>query len=340
MKKFILILIVLLPYYVFPNAAQPGFWNAGGTGTFSLLYPTDSIYYKKIQMIRELVSIQLYRGFAVVKGEYSMFNTTSDTVRIKVGYPINSNFDRESHYDSYLIDIRFDSLYGLKAYRNSEQIPILRQTVINPEDEWESKNWFVWNNTFLPDDTTLITVYFIVNTNNTIISEGYNKDYYNGFIYLLETGATWKQPIIEGEIRIELMDNLSINDIHGVSPESIFNLNSGENIFLTRFSNLSPTAKDNIIIVYADNIDDFNFRNVLNKKEELYNVIDNLSSLQINRKNLKGVHFDTPFKVSSNNWMTSILMFILFAGGPFILIVIIFLSVTLLIIILKKKKRV
>jgi hypothetical protein len=332
-------IFVCFPFYLFPNAAQPGFWNAGGTGTFSLLYPEDSLHYKNIQMIKELVSIQLYKGYAVVKGEYWMFNTTSDTVKIKVGYPINSNFSRTNFPDRYLIDIRFDSLYGLRAFRNDERVNFLRETVKNPNAHWENDNWYVWNNIFTPFDTTLITVYFIVNTNNTIIREGYNKDTNNGFIYLLETGATWKQPIVKGEIRIKLMDGVTIDDIKGVSPGSILKINIEAGILLTQFRNLSPTPENNIIITYTEKMDDFSFREVLNKENKLYNEIDNFSSLVIDESKLTNAQFGSPFMVHSSNWVFSILMFLLFTGGPILLITAIVVIAALIALIIIKRKK-
>lgn len=85
------------------NAAQPGVWNAGGGG-FNLLFPEDSSAFRKIQMQREAIAIQLYPGFGVVKGTYHMRNSTADTIKIKVGYPVQGvyygqqrkNFDFEA----------------------------------------------------------------------------------------------------------------------------------------------------------------------------------------------------------------------------------------------------
>ena len=285
MYKLIFIILFSFPIHILGNAAQPGFWGAGGTGTFSLLFPEDSLQYKKIQMVKENISVQLYRGYAVVRGKYWMYNATSESVTIKVGYPLNSSFNSETEFSHHLTEIRFDSLYGLKAYANGEAVNILSEFMNTPGSEWESKNWYVWNNTFASYDTTLITVYFIVNTNNTIIRKGYNKDHNNGFIYLLETGATWKQPIVEGEIRIKLMNGLSLANIKGLSPDSIFVIDSKTGTLLTRFQNLSPTAKNNIIITYTENLDEFNFQNVLNNQNELFSRIDLFSSLQINESN-------------------------------------------------------
>ena len=92
-KKILLSLIIFVfSNKLIANVAQPGIWNAGGMGNFSLLFPDDSISYKKIQMVDEKVFIQLYKGYAVVKGVYKMYNDTYDTVRIRTVYPLNTNF--------------------------------------------------------------------------------------------------------------------------------------------------------------------------------------------------------------------------------------------------------
>src|SRR5205085_12004918 len=108
-----------------------------------------------------------------------------------------------------------------KVYSNNQQVNFTAATQ-DGRDRSETDNWYTWENSFPPQDSTHITVYFIVNTNNTTVREGYNTDERNGFIYILETGATWKQPIREGEIKIQLMNDLELEDIEGISPDSIF----------------------------------------------------------------------------------------------------------------------
>lgn len=336
MYKLFVVLIFFFQINILPNAAQPGFWSAGGTGTFSLLFPEDSLQYKKIQMVKEVVSIQLYRGYAVVKGEYWMHNTSPDSITIKVGYPINSSFNSNYSYH-YLTEIKFDSLYGLRAYRNQQKVEILSESIKNPDAGWASENWYVWNNTFTPSDTTLITVYFIVNTNNTIIRKGYSKNQNNGFIYLLETGATWKQPIVEGEVRIRLMEGLSLKDIKGLSPDSIFTVHAKEGILIAKFQSLSPTFKDNIVIAYSENLGEFNFQNILKNEFILYEKIDKLSSQKFDHKNFKSQIFDDPFDVSTTNWLISILMIVLFAGIPLYIFLGVLTGIIILVVVIAKK---
>ncbi len=58
MYKLLIIILFSLPINILGNTAQPGFWGAGGTGTFSLLYPEDSLQYKKIQKMSQFSFIE------------------------------------------------------------------------------------------------------------------------------------------------------------------------------------------------------------------------------------------------------------------------------------------
>jgi hypothetical protein len=321
------------------NVAQPGLWNAGGMGNFSLLYPEDSLSYKKIQMIDEKISIQLYKGFAVVKGVYKMFNDTKDTVKIKTGYPLNGIFNGES-YQSKKAEIRFDSLYGLDVKINNVSAEIISEPAESNLGNSHNDNWYVWQNVFTPEDTTVITVYFIVNTNNTSIRQGYSKDHFNGFIYILETGSTWKQPILNGEIRIQTMDGITTGDLKGIRPDSVFKINNAEesDILQYEFENLSPVKADNIIITYSENLENFNFNLILSDKEKLYKSIDGFSEMEINASELSFKKFENPFEVVSNDW-GSILMILGIIGIPVFIIIVISIPLILFLIWFFKRRK-
>lgn len=300
------------------NTAQPGIFEAGGTGNFILMFPEDSSSFRKMQMVYERITIQLYKGYGVVKGEYKMYNTTDSIVSIKVGYPVNAFFKATEH--SVATHIFFDKLYALKSYTNGRENPL----IIKPGPERQSmdaNNWYVWDNSFKPKDTTIITVYFIVNTNNTIIREGYAVDKNNGFIYLLETGATWKQPIVRGEIKIGLMDNIKTRNIHGLSPDYVFKINNERNTLYYTFNNLSPTFEDNIVLVYTPDMEQFDFGNIISKKETLFSSVDSFSKQPIEESKFSNHHFKDPYKISSvfNN------IFLLLAAiiGGFIIVLIV-----------------
>jgi hypothetical protein len=331
-------LIIALSGKVFANAAQPGIWYAGGMGNFSLLFPDDSISYKKIQMVNEKVSIILYKGYTVVKGEYKMFNDTQDTIKIRTGYPLNTSFKSETD-GNYRADISFDSLYGLKVLVNSVPVNLISETSESSSGYLQNSNWYVWNNTFAPGDTTVITVYFIVNTNDNIIRKGYTKDENNGFIYVLETGSTWKQPIVKGEIRILLEEGMNTEDIKGLKPDSLFGTDEKNNILQYKFSNISPTNLDNVIITYTEKVTDLDFPAVLNKKDELYKRSDEFSVKEINSSGLSLKRYNSPFEVESTD-MISLLLILSIVGIPvLILIVITILLIIFLIWLYRRYKK-
>ncbi|HMR40407.1 MAG TPA: hypothetical protein PKA90_08240 [Ignavibacteria bacterium] len=345
MFKTLIIFITIINLLFFSaevrsNVAQPGLWNAGGMGNFSLLYPEDSLAYKKIQMIDERISVQLYKGYAVVKGVYKMFNDTKDTVKIKTGYPLNGFFDGNTD-NNKKVGISFDSLYGLYVKINSRPSEIIAEPSDNNKGYSKNDNWYVWQNFFTPEDTTFITVYFIVNTNNTIIRQGYAKDGFNGFIYILESGSTWKQPIVNGEIRIQTMDGITSEEIKGIKPDSVFKINNDltGNILQYKFENLSPVNADNIIITYSETLEEFNFENILSKKEMLYGSIDEFSEKKIYSSGLANKKFEDPFEVESEDW-GSILMILGIIGIPvLILITVIILIIIFLIWLFRRRKK-
>jgi hypothetical protein len=300
-----LLFILLLSCFAFAtvpaysNSAQPGIFQAGGTANFVLLYPEDSASFRKIQMVDEKISIQIYRGFAVVKGEYKMYNTVDTGIKIKVGYPVNTAL-KATERGSAATQIFFDQLYALRSYTNGKENMFLVQP--GPAKmSMDENNWYVWENSFKPKDTTTIVVYFVVNTNNASVRQGYTVENNNGFIYLLETGATWKQPILKGEIRIRLMDDLQIKDIRGLSPMSSFGVNNDDKILVYRFSNLSPTLEDNIVMTYTPNIEHFDFSYVSQKRQVLFGSIDTCSNTAIDETKLATQTFKNPYEVRKVN---------------------------------------
>lgn len=342
-KTIILLFVIILQFYSadsYSNVAQPGLWNAGGMGNFSLLFPEDSLSYKKIQMIDEKISIQLYKGYAVVKGVYKMFNDTKNTVKIKTGYPLNGFFDGETD-NNKKAEITFDSLYGLDVKINNLPAEIISEPDDGNQGYSGNDNWYVWQNIFSPEDTTIITVYFIVNTNNTIIRQGYSKDRYNGFIYILETGSTWKQPILNGEIRIQIMDGITSEEIQGIKPDSVFKINNAENgnILQYKFKDLSPEKADNIIITYSENLEDFNFEKLLSEKNKLYAKIDEFSETEINSSGLVNKKFEDPFEIKSVDWGNKLMILGIIGVPLLIMIVLIILLVIFLIWLIRRIKN-
>jgi len=276
-NKILYVGILIISLFLFlSNSAQPGIWNAGGSGSFTLLYPKDSIAYKKIQMKSENIYIQLYKGYAVVKGNYNFYNSTKDTLKIKVGYPINNVFPT-INYNSKLNQVIFDDLYKIKGSINNTLIPLFN--IPNKNND----NWYVWELEFPPKKELTFTVHFLVNTNNSKVVKGYNNNYVNAFIYLIETGSLWKSPIENGNFYIQLKDDITIESIRGNAPSNLL-FNSNKNILFFKMENYGFKPNNNLVITYTKKIPRFNFAAITKNSSNLFEEIDifSNSNLDIN----------------------------------------------------------
>lgn len=333
LKKIIGIIgITIVLATLLSNASQPGIWNAGGSGSFKLLFEEDSLAYKKIQMQSEAIYMQLYKGFAVVKGEYNFLNSTEDSITIKVGYPINNVFPPTA-FKNHLNEVTFDDLYKIKGTINKTEIPL----ILSPNTE--NENWYVWELTFPPKETLKFTVHFLVNTNNSKTVKGYINDYKNAFIYLIETGSLWKSPIEKGDFYVQLMDGIPIKECKVITPSDP-KINVAQNILHFQLINYGLEPDENLIITYTEKISEFDFNAVVNQFEMYFSSIDAFSNSNLNIP-FETFSFKNPYEPEST-WgdifefiITSLLFFL----HNFIYFLILFVLIIMLIIFKNKKKK-
>ncbi len=268
----------------FANIGMPGFWNVGAGVNFQFFFAKDSIYKDLIQMQEELITIQLYKGFAVVKGKYRMRNKSKDKISITMGYPVNSVFANPAAQN-----VVFDDIHKLKILAGNKEIQYRKlkgdstSVAYYAPSTSRSNEWYVWEDTFPANSVREITVFFIVNTNNASIKDGYNTGKGNGFSYLLESGRAWAGNIDKGRIYIELKDGLKTTDIQGIFPDSTFR--GDETRLVYDFKDLEPDQYSNVVLRYGEKIENFNFEEVLKKSEDYYKDIDGLDAGQTSTKN-------------------------------------------------------
>lgn len=308
---------VILSQKTFANAAQPGIWNAGGT-VFTMLYPEDSLTFKKVQMQQERIYIQLYKGYAVVKGVYLFRNTTNEKLNFKMGYPVNGIY---SGGDVDLNQITLDSLSRFKIKTKNEWLPLLEQQNGDyGKISSFSDNWKVWEMAFAPEESQTVEVYFIVNTNNAGVRKGYNNERKNAFIYLLESGSVWKKPIEKGSFYVQLMDGLTPENINGISQGFGFRYNETHKLYAGAKTNFSPTPKDNLVVTYYEHIEHFVFEKALLQTENLFSKIDEMSQSALETLTYTDVQTGNPYEVESTFWGVFpglLTLFVVFA--PFII---------------------
>lgn len=330
MKKYIYLVSLLVVTALFvSNSAQPGVWNAGGSGSFTLLFPEDTIAYKKIQMKSEDIFMQLYKGFATVKGNYYFKNTHTDTLKIKVGYPINNVFENVDFHHQ-VNEVRVDGLYKIKGFVNNTDAPLFEKPNL------ENDNWYVWEVVFPPNKITKFTVYFLVNTNNAKILEGYNSDKKNAFIYLIETGSLWKSPIEKGDFYTQLMDDILVKNIKTSSPSSLF-FDEENSVLKFSLSNYGIQPDPNFVITYGETLKNFNFKYITNNSEAYFKTIDNFSKRINDINNYTEIKLPDAYKVGGiSNKAVGLLFYLSIYGIPFFTATIV---IILLVFLYKKLKK-
>ncbi len=306
--------------FCFGNAAQPGLRSAGGMAGFNLLFPEDSAAFQKIQMAKEKVDILLYPGFAVVKGTYWMSNSTGDTITMRTGYPINAFFSSRKNA-SDLTEIYFDELFELRVSIGGNPVAYQKKAFESDDARITSltyegdAEWYIWTTRFNPGETK-IEVYFIVNTNDSNVSQGYNSASPNGFIYVLETGASWRPPIGEGIVRIKLNGGLTTEQVSGVSPDSVLKYSMADDYFYYAFEKLIPDHEDNLVITYGQRLKEFDFEGVIQKSDIYFNQLDEFTMVPYDPDGVTKI-FPSPFEVSgSGNFFIGLIMFVAVYGLP------------------------
>lgn len=322
---FILLLLITTEK-VSANAAQPGIWSAGGT-VFTMLYPQDSLTFKKVQMVGEKIYIQLYKGYAVVKGTYVFKNTTPEKLSFKMGYPVNGIY---SGGEVDLNQVILDSLSKFKIKSNGLWLPLVKQANYEYGNIQNfSENWMVWQMAFAPNETRTVEVYFMVNTNDGQITKGYNSNNYNAFIYLLESGSVWKNPIEKGNFYIQLKDGLNQKDVKGLSAGFEFKYNENYQLYAGLKTNFSPTPKDNLVVTYNERNETFDFAKIIGAAEVHFDRIDSLSNVTLTNLVYQPVTVESPYHVGSTIWgyfPMFLMLFVIYA--PFIIgAIVIFIAV-------------
>ncbi len=267
---------------------MPGMWSTGHGGRFIPLFREDSVHLGKIQMQQELVLINMYPGFAAIKGEYWMYNTTDKSVTMRVGYPINGSYEAE------LVDnVMFNDLHHLKAFVNDQSVNVVKpaegyDSVYREIDNMQMQNWYYFKTTFAPKQVTKITIYFLTNNSDAMLGRGYGRDKGNAFAYILETGRAWAGKIERGNVLIKLNEGLTLKDFRGVYP--VNTLMGDDKHLQFAFNNLEPDSANNILLWYnVGDKENFSFDSVLKNANQYFGQLDRFPLAEFETNNFKKI---------------------------------------------------
>ena len=308
----------------FANSAMPGLWQAGANGKFIPLFASDSIYFGKIQMQHEQILVNLYPGFAVVKGEYYMYNNTNEAINMHVAYPKQARFS-----DTLVENVIPSYIDALKVLVNDSPTELMRKKdlVVLPSsgpiattNEQDYENWFVWTMTFAPKAFTKITVYFLTDNSHAKLSRGYSRDRGSAFTYVLESGRAWGGSIDSGKICIQLKEGLTTKEVKAILPYNT--LKGDDTHLLYQFVNKEPAEKDNLLIWYKESAQDSSFEyKIVPEAAKYYAEIDGFEVAAFSSTALVPLQIND-FEIHSSNPLSWIFYGMIAFGGMILFVII------------------
>ena len=305
------------------NIAMPGFFGMGVGSDFEFVFQEEAHLQNYVRMRKENISIQLYQGYAVVRGEYWMQNLQDSTFNMHMGYPLGHlirNLDNPRMYDTQ----EASRIQGLMVWVNGELVSIESTAVgESGENQAETENWQIWETLFSAGAETHIEVFFILETFKASVREGYNVSYSDGLIYLLESGQGWAGTIGDGRILIELKDGVKLEDIEGLEPDDKVMVHQDSARLLYAFTDLEPDWGHNIYMRYGEELDSLDLHKILNKQEQLLKAIRELNPAAENLSAYSSREFPPFYEVRGmeavGGWVIGGFYYVLIFG-PFVLL--------------------
>jgi hypothetical protein len=256
--------------------------EAGGsvaTGGFKAFGTTQ------VEMQSENLLIQLYRDRAKVQVDYVLRNT-GEAVDVRAGFPclsMSSKSTRLLEVEDYQLmaggrvvpyHIEQGSLGNWKTLFDPDFAKIAEGAWLSEKDEENNQPsqqtlwWLVSTVRFEKGETKNVTIRYesLYEESSSYVSDDAteNDDY---FRYLLSTGAAWKGPIEKGKVTIRAVT---------IDPKSIFikprnRFHEAAGGFVWEFSDLKPTAEDNIEVCLNDKFNTI-FNYALNNSDDRGNA--------------------------------------------------------------------
>jgi len=329
-KTLALLLFCLVGFAAFAKKNElPGIWNAGAGGQPYPISPADSIHYGKIRIQKQLILVNLYAGFAVVKGEYSFTNTSNQPILMQIGYPAGGIFPQR-----IVEHVFFEDIVNFRVLSNGQPVNTYKlsdsgknnpvRIGIGPDSTTtEISDWHVWTQAFPAGTVTTITVYYITQNNLARFKKGDESRDANAFGYFLESGKAWGGTITGGQILVKLNDKLSLNNIQGLLPENEI---MGDMQHLQySFTNLEADPKKHLLIWYDGAPPDYKFdKKVLPSTDTLYRMMDNFPLSEFNDPAFKAIARKNFNLAASGLTLAGILYFLMFFMPWILLAVVIF----------------
>jgi hypothetical protein len=322
MKYFKLLVWVLLaagPAKGQRSALPPGIWSIGTAGNIHPVHAADSGRYRNIRLENALVMVNLYPGFAVVKGEYRFRNLTDSTVILPVGYTSSGHFPLQ-HVGQGI----FNSEPVLNILCEGRPVQTRPDTLMpdvakDPYAPYVAISQHVWEQRFPADTTLSITVKLITRNHLSRLVKGERSAGGNAFGYIMDDARPWGGTIGIAQVLVKFNEGIFLTDMKGILPDSTAIGNMG----LLRFSHLDlePRDSDNILLWYEGMPPDFKFeKRVVPFRDTLLRMMDDFPVEKFNDPGAERISRMNFYAPGSTLDSSGILYFVMFVTPWLILL--------------------
>jgi hypothetical protein len=281
--------LVFLLFMSTPALSQKiddGMWNAGRAFSIEMLNAGD------LRLQNQLMMVQIYPGFAVVKGHYDILNSGADSIMATFKWP-----------DTATTPHRF--------FQRLNNLPSAGMTVLAGSDtlalrpaadgmHFERK---------IPPGVTRMVTYQLTPTNQAKLSAEESVKEANGFVISFVPGQLQGNP----RVFVKLMTTLTQTNLIGVYPQSATGT-------IQQMKWQPDSAQQTMVIWYEGAAPDYKFeKKVLPKQRLLYEDINDFDLALFDVPDFKPIS-KTDFTTNKKSTLGSVLYFILFSIPWLILI--------------------
>lgn len=316
------LMLLLLLFVATANGRETlppdGIWNIGSAGHIRPLRPSDSIRCQRIRLDNQIVLVNLYPGFAVVKSEYRFSNPSDSAIRIDLAYPASGHYPLQGLGKGI-----FDDNRGLRVVSNGAGMLTRRVTdsihgPMDAYDPWIPTASDTWSQTFAPRSTTNIVVYLIARTHLSRLLQDGEESTGNAFGYITEGNKHWQGGPGSFQMLVKLNGELYLTDMRGLLPDSAFTAN------LTHlqygFSNREASKNGNIAIWYRGAAANYTFdKKVLPAMDTLFHMMDEFPMAEFDDPSFRPVS-KSDFSVAPTGLTFATVLYFLMFSLPWLIL--------------------
>lgn len=317
------LILLLLLFVATANGRETlppdGIWNIGSAGHIRPHQPSDSIRCQRIRLDNQIVLVNLYPGFAVVKSEYRFSNPSDSAIRIDLAYPASGHYPLQGLGKGI-----FDDNRGLRVISNGKRMVTSRVTdsmhgPMDAYDPWIPTASDTWSQTFAPRSTTTIAVYLIARTHLSRLLQDDKASTGNAFGYITAGSNQWQGHAGAFQMLVRLNEDLYLTDIRGLLPDSAFIGN------LTHLqyglSNGKAPRNGNIAIWYEGAPPDYGFdKKVLPAMDTLFRMMDEFPMAEFDDPSFRPI-LKSNFTVAATGVTFSAVLYFLMFTLPWLILV-------------------